>query len=422
MATARSRSSARLSFARSLASARPAAPARFSPPLLALASLLAAARAARAPTPGATLVVATCDASSAAQQFTVDNAGLGVIIPFADPNSVCLSAHGGDLSFQQCAGGDAEELGWSLKSGAKLAPVAWNATGMCWAGTAPGEALTLAPCGPASASYAHDAATQMVSVGGSAPPACVAVANAPRPLLAQYVFADGMVLQQGAPVTLFGFGAAANATVVASLGAARGSAVADASGAWSVELSAQPRGGPFNLSAVSDGVVQTVVDVWLGLVFFCSGQSNLSGGNTPLSYVYNASEEIAATANYSRVRIFSEGTASQGAAQPLSELEFAPLIPWSVASPASTPGFSGVCWLAGKRVAEVLGPAQPIGLVEAAWGGTSQQVWMPPEALSPCAPTPASYPGGWPLVPSSLFNSMVSPLLNFRLAGVVWYQ
>ena len=122
------------------------------------------------------------------------------------------------------------------------------------------------------------------------------------------------------------------------------------------------------------------------------------------------------------MRIFSEGTQSQGSAQPLAELAFAPYIPWSVASPSSTPRFSGVCWLAAKRVAEVLGPAQPIGLLEAAWGGTSQQVWMPREALAPCAPTPPAYPGGWPTAESCLFNAMVSPLVAFRLAGVVWYQ
>jgi hypothetical protein len=404
--------------------------------LAAIAAIAASAAGAAAPAPGATLVVAACDATSAAQQFSVDGAGLGVIGPLSNPGSVCLSSLGGALSFQRCVGGDAEELGWSLKSGAPAAPVEWNATGACWAGALVGEPLSLASCGPASVAYAHDAATHLISVvvgggGGAAPAAaaaaaaaaaCVALAAAPRPLLAQYVFADHMVLQQDEAVEIFGFGAAPGADVAVSLGGARGAATADDAGAWSVTLAAMPQGGPFNLSASSGGVVQTLVDVWLGLLFFCSGQSNLSGGNTPVSYVWNSSQVIAESANFSQVRIFSEGTASTGAAAPLDELEFAPHIPWSVAGPATVPGFSGTCWLFARTVAAALGPSQAIGLIEAAWGGTSQQVWMPPEALAPCGPTPPSYPGGWPLVPSSLFNSMVNPLLRFKLSGIVWYQ
>ena len=381
------------------------------------------------PPPGAALVLAACAAGAAAQQFVVNNAGLGVIIPAADAGSVCLSAAAGagaPLTFEICAGGDAAELGWSLKSGAAPAPVAWNATGLCWAAmsspAAPGVALGLAACGAGSPAFSHDAATSLVALAGSSPPLCAAVAGEPQPLLAQYIFASHMVLQQDAPVEVFGFHAAPGAAVDVALGPARGSATANASGAWSVTLPAMPRGGPYNLSASSAGATQICEDVWLGIVLFCSGQSNLSGGNTPVSYVWNSSAIIAEAANFSQVRIFSEGTSSQGAAAPLDELEFAPLVPWSVASPASVPPFSGVCWLAGRRIAEVLGPVQPVGLIEAAWGGTSQQVWMPPEALDACAPTPAGYPGGWPLAPACLFNSMVSPIVRFRLAGVVWYQ
>ena len=408
------------------------------------------------PPAGAALVLAACSAGAAAQQFVVNNAGLGVIVPVADANSVCLSAAAGagaPLSFERCVGGDAAELGWTLTSGAAPARVAWNETGLCWASMsappAPGVAIGLAACSASSPAFSHDAATSLVSLAGASPALCAAVAGEPQPLLAQYVFASHMVLQQDAPVEIFGFHAAPGAAVDVALGPARGSTAANASGAWSVTLPAMARGGPYNLTASSAGATQVCEDVWLGIVIFCastlfqpphlpshsltprplkntnspgSGQSNLSGGNTPVSYVWNASALIAEAAKFPQVRIFSEGTSSQGTAAPLDELEFSPLVPWSVASPDSVPPFSGVCWLAGRRIAEVLGPAQPVGLIEAAWGGTSQQVWMPPEALAACAPTPPGYPGGWPLAPACLFNSMVSPLLRFRLSGFAWYQ
>ena len=239
--------------------------------------------------------------------------------------------------------------------------------------------------------------------------------------MAAFVFADHMVLQQDAPLTIFGFGAAASAAVGVSLGDARGSSTADAGGAWSVALPQMPRGGPFNLSAASGGVTQVVVDVWLGLVFLCSGQSNNSGDNTPVSYVWNATQLIAQSSNFSQVRLLREQTGkSKGSPVPLRELALAPAIPWSVAGPSTVPGFSAVCWLTGKNIAAALGPAQPIGLVEAAMGGTCQQTWLPPEALTPCAPTP---PGSGHASESSyLFNSMIAPLLSFRLAGFVWCE
>jgi len=383
-----------------------------------------AARRPRAADPGAgaTLELAPCAPGAPAQQFTVDNAGLGVIIPLSDSASVCLSSHGGRLSLLTCVGGDAEELGWTLVSGAAPAPVAWNKTGQCWAADSlsPGAAIGLAACGAGSPAFAHDAASHAISLAASSPPLCVAVAGEVEPLLARHIFADHMVIQQDAPIAISGFRAAPGARVDVALGGARASATADADGAWGVELPAMARGGPFNLSASSGNTTQVCVDVWVGIVLFCSGQSNLSGGNTPLSYVFNASQLIAESAAFPQVRIFSEGTQSQGSAAPLAELEFAPYVPWSVAGPASTPPFSGVCWLAGRRIAEQLGPDQPLGLIEAAWGGTSQQVWMPPEALAQCAPTPPGYPGGWPLTPACLFNSMVAPLLIFRVAGFVW--
>jgi len=151
----------------------------------------------------------------------------------------------------------------------------------------------------------------------------------------------------------------------------------------------------------------------------------MSGGNTPLSYAYNASEEVAASANYPWVRLFTVGT-PPGSDAPLSNLARPPAIPWSRAAPGPASRFSATCWFTGKRLADALGPAVPLGLVESAWGGTSLQVWVPPSSNATCG-APPSYPGGWPTALAACWNSQTTPFafnatVSMKVTGIVWYQ
>ena len=44
---------------------------------------------------------------------------------------------------------------------------------------------------------------------------------------------------------------------------------------WSVQLSARPAGGPYNLKVSVQGASITLTDVLFGDVWLCSGQSNM---------------------------------------------------------------------------------------------------------------------------------------------------
>jgi hypothetical protein len=151
----------------------------------------------------------------------------------------------------------------------------------------------------------------------------------------------------------------------------------------------------------------------------------MSGGNTPLAYAYNSTEEIAASANYPWVRLFTVGT-PPGSDTPLASLAHPPAIPWSRAAPGPASRFSATCWFTGKRLADALGPGVPLGLVESAWGGTSIQVWLPPSSSASCG-APPSYPGGWPTALSACWNSQTAPFafnatVSMTISGIVWYQ
>ena len=81
----------------------------------------------------------------------------------------------------------------------------------------------------------------------------------------------------------------------------------------------------------------------------------------------------------------------------------------------------------GRRIYEAY-PAVPLGLIESDVGGTNIQAWTPPEALASCGVAPTHFtPSPKISCPpycnsSSLFNGMISPLLNYAIHHVVWYQ
>uniref|UniRef100_A0A8C8BNF6 Sialic acid acetylesterase n=1 Tax=Otus sunia TaxID=257818 RepID=A0A8C8BNF6_9STRI len=136
--------------------------------------------------------------------------------------------------------------------------------------------------------------------------------------------------------------------------------------------------------------------------------------------------ELAAAAHYPYIRIFAAAPARSDVQ--LDDLERIDL-PWSVPT-AENLGhgnftyFSAVCWLLGRYLYEAL--RYPLGLVQAAWGGTPIEAWSSPRALRaftlvPRAISPQQQLWG-PQTPSVLWNAMIHPLLNMTLRGVAWYQ
>ena len=331
----------------------------------------------------------------------------------------------GALSFQTCDGPGAplhnREIGWNFTGDGDIPK---SDTGLCaTAPAASGGTVALAACAPGAAAqrWLYDAATQRIATASGA--LCLTAAPPPLPLVSNG-FGSHMVFQRDVAALVWGWTTPGAAVVVTFDGVNSTSAPAGADGRWSVSLppTAAGTGHVINVTDLGgSGATIALVDVAFGEVFWCSGQSNLSGGNTPVSYAYNATAEIAAASLFPWVRVFAVGTASHGAAAPLPQLGFAPYIPWSVAAPSSVAPFSATCWFAGRSTAEALGPAVPIGLVESAWGGTSIQVWAPPGVVGACG-NASSYPGGWPTAVASLWNAMTAPFAGMKISQIVFYQ
>ena len=410
-------------------------------------ALIVVTAVARAASDGPSLTLALCPASNppASFLFHSNNSGLGVIS--SDSGNVCFCAppngKAGPTSLSQCEGAGSPlhpfEVGWGLSGvpGSPAASFPWfpnnqpPASGLCVEATAAGSPPALAPCSPGAASQQWQF-TAASTISNAASNLCFSTQTVQA--LASSVFGSHMVFQRDVPADLWGFGATPGGVVTVSLSGPQGIIVgtigqrAGADGSWNFTLPPNPAGTGYNISIqdVASGKVQLLEDVAFGEVMWCSGQSNLSGGNTPVAYAFNATEEIAASSNYPWIRLFTVGL-PPGSPTPLAELVAPPRIPWSRAAPSSAGPFSATCWFTGKRIADALGPDMPIGLIESAFGGTSIQVWEPPEATATCG-APPSYPGGWPTAPSACWNSQTVPFsynngsLSMRISMISWYQ
>ena len=66
-------------------------------------------------------------------------------------------------------------------------------------------------------------------------------------------------------------------------------------------------------------------------------------------------------------------------------------------------------------------------MIEAAWGGTSAEVWTPDsiihhDAFLQQASTKIAANGQCPNLPGYAYNAMIAPITNFSVAGTIWYQ
>lgn len=275
--------------------------------------------------------------------------------------------------------------------------------------------------------------------------------NLPAEVSLPAVFSDGMVLQRGRPVPVWGTATPGEGVVVEFAGQHK-ETMAGADGKWRIDLDAMP--------ANSTGQVLTVVsanpkseirnpkfsDVLVGEVWLCSGQSNMQmpvGRDAKFNGVLNWEREVQ-DGNHPGLRFF-DGTK------------------WNVCSPQTVHAAYAVAYFFGRDLHRNLNI--PVGLLEAAVGGSPIEAWVSPavwtdelkrrcvEAYRPefavrleehtkalaaweqaarkagengsrpaKKPNPPGFPEEIPARNSALFNRLVQPLVPYAMRGVLWYQ
>ena len=276
-------------------------------------------------------------------------------------------------------------------------------------------------------------------------------------LLVPGIFSNNMVLQQGRRIPVWGW-TTPGRQVEVDLAGHKTTAVADLDGEWMVKLPAMKAGGPWKMFISADGTTLRFGNILIGEVWLCSGQSNLEFG---MKMVRHAKQEIAA-ASHPNIRLLMVPRTS--AFMPVGYVH----AKWKLCTPQTIVqggwgGFSGVAYFFARQLRQKL--KVPIGVIDASWGGTRIQSWMPlqafesspmfaatarhmrsllvqrrqlyatslanlPQPLSTYRravlagqPLPSPLPnidGGF--AGSAMFNGMIAPLIPYGIRGVIWYQ
>lgn len=188
-------------------------------------------------------------------------------------------------------------------------------------------------------------------------------------------FTDGMVLQQGMKVPVWGT-AAPNEKVTVVFRKQKVTTTANASGDWKVLLSKLAYGGPYVMT-VSGSDTITVNDVYVGEVWLCSGQSNMdmtvAKEDRYWCGVFNEAEEVAA-ANYPAIRVFDvDFTPSEKVQKRLTGK-------WEAVSPKTVGHLSAAAYFFARDIQKKLGV--PIGLITTAYGASTAEAWLRKDALA----------------------------------------
>lgn len=203
--------------------------------------------------------------------------------------------------------------------------------------------------------------------------ALISLAMAPHDARAQLrtsrIIGDGMVMQRGVGVPVWGWAAPGSRVAVAFDGRAY-EARADTAGRWRVTLPAMKAGGPHAMTIASDGQQLAVRDILVGDVWICSGQSNMEWTVADAS---NAAREIA-SANDPQIRHFK--VPRSWSWTPEADLAGGA---WERADPAHAGNFTAVGYFFARELRKTV--RVPIGLINTTWGGSRIEPWMSPRAL-----------------------------------------
>ncbi len=231
------------------------------------------------------------------------------------------------------------------------------------------------------------------------------------------IIGDHMVLQENSTVTLWGWADPNTTVTVAPSWCEPVSVKAGFDTAWEVKVKT-PAATTEPQSIVFTGrqkVTVEVKDILIGQVWLCSGQSNMN--YSAANGVIDMKEELEKGNLNPEIRLFT--VTKNSTKYPQNDCEGK----WEVCTPESARWFSAVGYFFGKYLQEGLG--KPVGLVNSSWGGTPVEVWVPNSAMGRNKEMVASWKehsksNRWGI--GTVYNAMISPILDTDFAGVIWYQ
>ena len=230
------------------------------------------------------------------------------------------------------------------------------------------------------------------------------------------IFSDHMVLQQKATVKIWGWATPLEKVKLqTSWDQKTYETETNNLAKWQIDIQTPAAGGPFQIKL--NGYNEVLLDdILIGEVWLASGQSNMEWSAN--SGIDQAAKHIDEAGNKA-LRFFEVIKRSSPHEQDNLSGK------WQVCSPLTMQNFSAIAYFFGDKLQKELDV--PIGLIQSAWGGTPAEAWMSAEAferdaeLSEVAKMLPDQPWG-PQKPHLIYNAMIAPMIDFEIAGVIWYQ
>jgi sialate O-acetylesterase len=185
------------------------------------------------------------------------------------------------------------------------------------------------------------------------------------------LLSDNAVLQRDKQLKIFGW-ASPGEDITVSFNDDEFATVANPKGEWSITLPPQKAGGPHQFTFKGKNKID-LKNILFGDVWLCSGQSNMEMTMRQVRERYADVIDASANANIRQFEIpdrynFKEPQPDVSAGK------------WNESNPQNTPAFSAVGYFFAREIFEK--HDVPIGLINAALGGSPAEAWMSEDALS----------------------------------------
>ncbi|MFI3315659.1 MAG: GDSL-type esterase/lipase family protein [Rikenellaceae bacterium] len=261
------------------------------------------------------------------------------------------------------------------------------------------------------------------------------------------VYSDNMVLQRGDSLRINGI-ANSGDVVEVRINGIKAKAISNNRGEWSVRLDNLVAGGPYELTIKAGKKKQQFKNVMIGEVWLCSGQSNMAW-----KFKNSDVSEQDIKIDTSMIRLFDmqpimamDGAAwSESQIDAINSLNFYKPTAWSCANTQAVGEFSAIAMHFGKMLQDSLGVA--VGLIHNAIGGATTEAWIDRHTLESKFPLilpnwlSNDFVMDWvrgraaenlvnskdnhklhPYISSYLYDTGITPLEQFPIKGVIWYQ
>lgn len=189
----------------------------------------------------------------------------------------------------------------------------------------------------------------------------------------------------------------------------------DGNATWQVNIETPQFGGPYTITF--QGQNKIVLDnILIGEVWVCSGQSNMEWSyNNGIHSIKDEFEQ----ASKLNIRLFHIPKTTSRTFQDNVDGN------WTACDSNALKAFSAIGYYFGKNLNQAMDV--PIGLISSNWGGTPAEAWTPESVVesNPVLKEAAEKnkpKAHWPVTPGYAYNAMITPLINYQIAGAIWYQ